>query len=151
MTRFISNLAKNDKKTYDQLVSLVQLCNKNDIDMRQLGQLRAPFHTKEGKEPLQTIPMSNFRDCLQANLRHFRNSDDIVNTFIALTLVVGDDSQQQLVGYQKLTTALEFIKCYPLITKKDKNTSNGVGFVMNQAAQLNQQVSIQTRFKIIFS
>ena len=78
--------------------------------------------------------MSNFRDCLQANLRHFRNSEDIVNTFIALTLVVGDDSQQQVVGYQKLTTALEFIKCYPLITKKDKNTSNGVGFVMNQAA-----------------
>ena len=56
MMKFISNLAKNDKKLHDQLVAITKLCNKNDIDMRQLGQLRQPFFTKDGKEPLKSVP-----------------------------------------------------------------------------------------------
>ena len=40
MNEFMSNLAKNDRKMYDELMKLLQMCSKNDVDMRQLVQLK---------------------------------------------------------------------------------------------------------------
>ena len=33
----------------------------------------------------------------------------------------------------KLTTLVEFMKCYPLVVKRDKNTSSGMDYVMDGA------------------
>ena len=93
--------------------------------------MRQPFFTKDGKEPLKSLPQTQVRDHLQAILKHLRSGDELVNQILAVTTIVSDDTQQERVGYQEVTTALEFIKCYPLITSRDKNTSeHGVGQVI---------------------
>ena len=45
---------------------------------------------------------------------------------------VGND-KQKMADSAKLTTLVEFMKCYPLMVKRDKNTSSGMDYVMDGA------------------
>ena len=45
---------------------------------------------------------------------------------------VGND-KQKMADSTKLTTLVEFMKCYPLVVKRDKNTSSGMDYVMEGA------------------
>ena len=45
---------------------------------------------------------------------------------------VGND-KQKMADSTKLTTLVEFMKCYPLMVKRDKNTSSGMDYVMDGA------------------
>lgn len=45
---------------------------------------------------------------------------------------VGND-KQKMADSTKLTTLVEFMKCYPLVVKRDKNTSSGMDYVMDGA------------------
>ena len=45
---------------------------------------------------------------------------------------VGND-KQKMADSAKLTTLVEFMKCYPLMVKRDKNTSSGMDYIMDGA------------------
>ena len=45
---------------------------------------------------------------------------------------VGND-KQKMADSAKLTTLVEFMKCYPLVVKRDKNTSSGMDYIMDGA------------------
>ena len=47
MTKFIQNLAKQNKAQHDQLVELMHYFNRIDVDMRLVSQLKASFISKE--------------------------------------------------------------------------------------------------------
>lgn len=63
---------------------------------------------------------------------HFRQVDDIMakTAECVETEVVSDGCKQKMADASKFSTLIEFIKCFPLLVKRDKNTSQGVNFVM---------------------
>ena len=45
-----------------------------------------------------------------------------------------DGAKQKMADSNKLNTLVEFMKCFPLLVKRDKNTSSGMNFVMSSSA-----------------
>lgn len=48
-------------------------------------------------------------------------------------MVEAGNDKQKMADSAKLTTLVEFMKCYPLMVKRDKNTSSGMDYVMDGA------------------
>ena len=48
-------------------------------------------------------------------------------------MVEAGNDKQKMADSTKLTTLVEFMKCYPLMVKRDKNTSSGMDYVMDGA------------------
>ena len=109
--------------------------------MRQLVQLKQLFMSKDSQSMVkQSIPVQTLKEKLNQILKAWRNCDQIVDAFVACTQDYGNDGVQA--SFQKLTTILEFFKCYPVVMKKDKNSSNGIGYVLNaQTGAANEKVS----------
>lgn len=47
--------------------------------------------------------------------------------------VQAGSEKQKMADSAKLSTLVEFMKCYPLMVKRDKNTSSGMDYVMDGA------------------
>ena len=77
MTKFMQQLAKQDKAQYERLVELMRYFNLVDIDMRQVSQLKASFISKE-QGVLQQVPLAAFKDTMKGVFKHFRQVDEIV-------------------------------------------------------------------------
>lgn len=90
---------------------------------------------------LTQIPLGAFKDAMKGIFTHFRQVDEIMTKTAECveTEIVRDGMKQKMADSGKLFTLIEFIKCFPLLVKKDKNTSSGMNYVMQ--AQKDQMVS----------
>ena len=82
------------------------------------------------------MPLAAFKDTLKAVFKHFRQTDEIVSKVAeAVTIETEKDGvKQKMADSSKLNTLVEFMKCFPLLVKRDKNTSQGMNFVMSSSA-----------------
>ena len=103
---------------------------KNDVDMRQLNLVRGIFISKETKQAVKSVPLQTFKDSLEGILSDIMSGDEVVRALVACTEEVSTDGQTVTASAGKLSTALDFFKCYPMILKKSKNTSNTVGQII---------------------
>ncbi len=55
-----------------------------------------------------------------------------------------DGVKQKMADSGKLNTLVEFMKCFPLLIKRDKNTSSGMNFVMANSTSEQKQVGNTT-------
>ena len=64
--------------------------------------------------------------------KHFRQVDDIVEMTGQCISVEAtkDGAKEQMADSSRLATLVEFMKCYPVLVKRDKNTSQGINYVL---------------------
>lgn len=131
MQLFMQNLAKSDKAHYDQLVELMRLYKLVDVDLRLVSQLKASFISKDSGT-LAQIPLSSLQESMRTIFKHFRQVDDIVEmTGQCISVeVTKDGAKEQMADASRLATLVEFMKCYPVLVKRDKNTSQGINYVL---------------------
>ena len=132
MNKFIQNLAKQNKAHYDRLVDLMRYFNLIDVDMRLVSQLKASFISKD-QGNIDQIPLIAFKETMRKVFQPFRQAEEIVNKIAECVVVEIGDEKQKMADSAKLSTLVEFMKCYPLMVKRDKNTSSGMDYVMDGA------------------
>lgn len=78
---------------------------------------------------------------MKSVFKHFRQVDEIVaKTAECVEHEINKDGvKQKMADSAKLATLIEFIKCFPVLVKRDKNSSSGMNYVMQ--AQKEQAVS----------
>ena len=65
--------------------------------------------------------------------QHFRQAEEIVNKIafcVEVEVQNENNEKQKMADSVQLSTLVEFMKCYPLMVKRDKNTSSGMDYVM---------------------
>ena len=87
------------------------------------------------------MPLNAFKDVTKGIFKHFRQMEEIVAKVSegVETETAKEGFKQKMADANKLNTLIEFMKCFPLLVKKDKNSSSGMDYVMQ--AQVDQQVS----------
>ena len=106
--------------------------NLIDVDMRVVSQLKASFVTKD-QGNLAQIPLIAFKETMRKVFQHFRQAEEIVNKIaecVEVEVQKENNEKQKMADSVKLSTLVEFMKCYPLMVKRDKNTSSGMDYVM---------------------
>lgn len=132
MAKFIKNMAKTDKEQYDKLVDLMKYFNLVDIDIRLVSQLKACFISKE-QGTLAQVPLAAFKDTMKAVFKHFRQVEEIIGKICDCTEVEiqKDGISQKVADFGKVSTLIEFMKCFPMLGRKDKNSSQATNFAMS--------------------
>ena len=138
---------KSDRDQYERLVELMRYFNLIDIDLRLVSQLKASFISKE-HGAIQQVPLAAFKDTMRAVFKHFRQVEEIQ---AKISECVSEDTQkdgikQKVADSGKLSTLIEFMKCFPVLVKRDKNSSSGMNYVMSAAQD--QHVSHRFSFSI---
>ena len=106
--------------------------NLIDVDMRVVSQLKASFVSKD-QGNLAQIPLIAFKETMRKVFQHFRQAEEIVNKIaecVEVEVQKENNEKQKMADSVKLSTLVEFMKCYPLMVKRDKNTSSGMDYVM---------------------
>ena len=116
--------------------------NKIDVDLRQVSQLKACFISKD-QGLLPHISLDTFKETLAATFKHFRQPEEISAKICECTIseVSVDGTKTKMADSSKLNTLVEFMKCYPVLVKRDKNSSSGMNFIMAES-DTKPQVSI---------
>ena len=104
--------------------------NRIDVDMRLVSQLKASFITKD-QGNIEQIPLAAFKEIMRKVFQPFRQAEEIVNKIAMCVVVEAGSDKQKMADSAKLTTLVEFMKCFPLVIKRDKNTSSGMDYVMD--------------------
>ena len=134
MAKFIKNMAKTDRELHDKLVDLMRFFNLIDVDIRLVSQLKACFISKE-QGPLAQVPLAAYKDTMKSIFKHFRQLDEIIAKICDCTEVEIEKEgvKQKMADSGKVSTMVEFMKCFPLLGRKDKNSSQATNFVMSAA------------------
>ena len=106
--------------------------NLIDVDMRLVSQLKASFTSKD-QGNLAQIPLVAFKETMRKVFQHFRQAEEIVNKIafcVEVEVQNENNEKQKMADSVQLSTLVEFMKCYPLMVKRDKNTSSGMDYVM---------------------
>lgn len=135
MAQFIKNMAKTDREMYEKLVDLMKFYNLLDIDLRLVSQLKACFVSKE-KGQITQVPLTGYKEKIKSVFKHIRQLDELMAkicdcTEIEIEKEAGGE-KQKVADYAKVSTMIEFMKCFPLMGRKDKNSSQATNFVMAQ-------------------
>ena len=103
------------------------------------------FVTKESPEPIQQLPLAAFKDTMKGVFKHYRQCDDIVQrTGECVTQESEKDGvKQKMATSSRLNQLIEFMKCFPILVKRDKNNSSGMDFVMQKNQEPNQTGAAQ--------
>lgn len=132
MALFIKNMAKTDRELYEKLSDLMKFFNMLDIDLRLVSQLKACFISKE-RSQLTHVPQAAFKDTMKGVFKHIRQVDELMAKICECTeseVDKEDGEKQKVADYSKVSTMIEFMKCFPLMGRKDKNSSQATNFVM---------------------
>lgn len=134
MNAFVTNLMKSDKAQYDRLVELMRFYNMLDVDLRLILQLKTVFVTKESPEPIKQLPLAAFKDTMKSVFKHYRQADEIVQKTGECVYQETESNglKQKIATSSKLNQLIEFMKCFPILVKRDKNNSSGMDFVMQK-------------------
>ena len=98
--------------------------------MRLVSQLKASFISKD-QGNIDQVPLDAFKETMRKVFQPFRQAEEIVTKIAECVVVVVGSDKQKMADSAKLTTLIEFMKCYPLMVKRDKNTSSGMDYVMD--------------------
>ena len=120
MSNFITSMAKSDKALYDKMVSLMKLFQAAEVDLKKVQVLKAAFIQKD--KTLQQIPLLKFKDSARASFKSLSRSDELVESVSAVVEIEKstDQGPEMFADSAKLSSLIEFMKCYPAVQKKEK-------------------------------
>ena len=109
----------------------MKLFNLIDVDLRQVQVLKATFIQKD-KSTIAQIPMSKFKESARASFKHYRQCDEAVDKVCEIVEVekLTNNGPEDFADSNKLSTMIEFMRCYPIVVKRDKNASPHMNSVM---------------------
>ena len=124
VSKFVTNMMKTDKEQYERLIELMRFYNIIGVDMRNISELKATFISKELGNLLQ-VPLTTFKDSMREIFKHFRQVDEIISKTGDCVVVelIKDGVKEKVADSAKFSSLIEFIKCFPLLVKRDKNAS----------------------------
>ena len=127
---YITDLLEKDRESFDQLVLLLRYLSTLDVDLRHLSQLRSVYLNKEKKQ-LKSVSLETLNNAMLGIFHHYRQCNEISDRIIAYLKNKADVTEAP---YDRVNTMIEFVQCYPIIVKKDKNASPGMSLVMTNEA-----------------
>ena len=98
-------------------------------------QRQAAFIQKD-KSTLSQIPLSKFQESVRASFKHFRQVDEVCTKICDVVCVERStpNGPEDCADSSKLATLIEFMRCYPMVIKRDKNASSNMNSVMTPTA-----------------
>ena len=71
------------------------------------------------------MPLAAFKDTIKSVFKHLRQLDEILAKVCDCTEVEVEKEgmKQKMADAAKVSTMVEFMKCFPLLGRKDKNAS----------------------------
>ena len=130
MATYITDLITNDRESFDQLVLLLRYLSSLDVDLRQLSQLRSVYYNKEKKQ-LKAVSFEELQTAMMGIFHHYRQCSEIAERIVSYLKSKADLTDAP---YERVNTMIEFVQCYPIIVKKDKNASPGMSLVLTNEA-----------------
>ena len=113
--------------------------NLIDIDLKLVSQLKAPF---KGSEQPTRVPMLEFKETMRNVFKHFRQMDEISAKVTECVVVLDSENKvSRSADLTKLTQLIDFMRCFPILVKRDKNSSQGMNYVMDGNSFKGQQVT----------
>lgn len=91
-----------------------------------MSQLRSFFVSKE-KQKIERVAFEDLEMQMKGVFSHYRRSEDIIEKIIDFLRQSPDQTEAQ---YERLNIMIEFVQCYPLLIKRNKNASPGMDFVL---------------------
>jgi len=88
--------------------------------------------------------MLEFKEKMRSVFRHYRQVDEICAKVADCIVVVDPDNNvTRYADLGRLTTLIDFMRCFPILVKRDKNSSQGMNYVMDGNSFKAQQLSMR--------
>lgn len=86
------------------------------------------FINKEKKQ-IDSVSVAKFKECVKTTMSFIRNYEDVEACLVECLETTNLEGEKE-VTCQRFKLLLDFIKCFPTISRRDKNASNGMLFVL---------------------
>lgn len=117
---YFVELLNNDADQFDQLVEISKLLSAENFELRQLTQFRQNALSSNKVVSIPADKMQgDLRKMLSASLKEAEPCLTKCMTYLL-------DGSLDTVSFERLNTFVEFIQCYPLHVKFDKNASQAM-------------------------
>jgi hypothetical protein len=97
-----------------------------------MSQLRTFFVSTE-KQQIERVAFEDLELQMKGVFSHYRRSEDIIEKIIDFLRQTPDQTEAK---YERLNIMIEFVQCYPLLIKRNKNASPGMDLVFTNQATL---------------
>jgi len=144
--KLVQLLMRTNKEFYEKLVDLIRYLTLQDIDLRQVSQLKSCFIGKD-HQPLAQVPINVLKEAIKQSCKHLRQVDEICGRICAcIEKELEFEGARQLVAdASKLHALIEVMKCGSAAAKRDKNNSAGMSFVMQPSVEAQVSVLLPSR------
>lgn len=117
---YFIELLQNDADQFEPLVEIAKLLSAENFELRLLTQFR---QNMLGNGKITTFPAEKIRNGLKTLLSSgLKDAESCLSKCMTFLLDGSEDS----VKFDRLNTMVEFIQCYPLHVKFDKNASQAM-------------------------
>lgn len=117
---YFIELLQNDADQFEPLVEISKLLSAENFELRLLTQFR---HNMLGNGKVTTFPADKVKNDLKTLLSSaLKDAEPCLSKCMTYLLDGSEDS----VKFDRLNTMVEFIQCYPLHVKFDKNASQAM-------------------------
>lgn len=131
MNDFVRNLMENESEVYKQVVALLQYMRYLEVDLRLVDFMKMLIFKKASKdaanEKIGLVDADLAKDCVMSTVRSYPKSGEITEKVLQF---IKDNNSENKVSLYRVDVLNQFVQCYPLIVKKNKNASPGMEFVM---------------------
>ena len=98
----------------------MKLFQASDVDLKKVQVLKAAFIQKD--KTLQQIPLTKFKESAKASFKQLSKTDELIDGVSALVEIekTTDAGPEAFADSAKLSSLIEFMRCYPAVQKKEK-------------------------------
>lgn len=100
--------------------------------------------TGNRKDDDHLLPMLVFKDSAKSVFASHRQCEEICQKIIECIEVVAPDNRVvRFADLAKFDTLIEFMKCFPILVKRDKNSSQTMNYIMDANSHRMKQVKVR--------
>lgn len=134
---YVIELLSNDRENFEQLVEISRIMSLNEVELRQLSNLKQLI-VHEGPNA-SSISFDRLSTELESILRPYNDGKDIQDKIMAwLRKVESADSTNA--SFDRVNNLVEFLQCYPLEVKKNRNASNRMDDILHMRKEDTQKL-----------
>lgn len=123
---YVIELLSNDRDSFESLVEISRLMSMNDVELRALNTLKQLMTSQENAH--QSVSFERLNTELFAILQGY-NDQQLMQSKIMAWLRT--DESQSNAQFDRVNNMVEFLQCYALEVKKNKNASNRMDDILH--------------------
>lgn len=123
---YVIELLSNDRDSFESLVEISRLLSLNEVDLRAFNTLKQLCIGQDNSQ--QAVPFERLTTEV-SNILQGTNDHQLIQSKIIAWLRTDESASNA--QFDRVNNLVEFLQCYPLEVKKNKNASNRMDDILH--------------------